>query len=134
MLSTLGERKNTAAHSRPFRRNCSTPAAHTGDNYFNFTPRYSTQTLLEGPDTEVKTSKIPAPGLFSYNLNFSSDISNMDSELSYPALVVKRLSLGEGSLFPSEPKKESMAEVSLICEEDLLDTIFQACDTQCREK
>lgn len=39
-----------------------------------------------------------------------------------------------GSLFPSEPKKESMAEVSLICEEDLLDTIFQACDTQCRGK
>ncbi len=160
-LSTLGERRNTAAYSRPFRRNCSTPAAQTGDNYFNFTPRYSTQTLLEGPDAEVKASKIPAPGLFSYNLNFSSDISNMDSELTYPALVVKRISMGEGkesslfsylfniinvllengfvflgfwtgSLFASEPKKESMAEVSLICEEDLLDTIFQACDTQCR--
>ncbi|XP_067248025.1 inositol 1,4,5-triphosphate receptor associated 2 isoform X2 [Chanodichthys erythropterus] len=133
-LGTLGERRTTATYSRPFRRNCSTPAAQTGDNYFNFTPRYTTQTQLEGPDTEVKTSKIPTPGLFSYNLNFSSDISNMDSELTYPALVVKRLSLGEGSLFPSEPKKESMAEVSLICEEDLLDTIFQACDTQCRGK
>uniref|UniRef100_A0A673ICF7 Lymphoid-restricted membrane protein-like n=1 Tax=Sinocyclocheilus rhinocerous TaxID=307959 RepID=A0A673ICF7_9TELE len=134
MLGMLGERRNTTTYSRPFRRNCSTPAAQTGDNYFNFTPRYSTQNLLEGPDTEVKTSKIPAPGLFSYNLNFSSDISNMDTELAYPALVVKRLSLGEGSLFPSEPKKENMAEVSLICEEDLLDTIFQACDTQCRGK
>lgn len=103
-LSTLGERRNTAMYSRPFQRNCSTPAVQTGDNYFNFTPRYSTQTLLEGPDTEVKISKIPAPGLFSYNLNFSSDISNMDSELAYPALVVKRLSLGEGnesSLFSS---------------------------------
>ncbi|XP_077090485.1 inositol 1,4,5-triphosphate receptor associated 2 isoform X2 [Siphateles boraxobius] len=133
-LGTLGERRTTATYNRPFRRNCSTPAAQTGDNYFNFTPRYSTQTQLEGPDTEVKASKIPTPGLFSYNLNFSSDISNMDSELTYPALVVKRLSLGEGSLFPSEPKKESMAEVSLICEEDLLDTIFQACDTQCRGK
>ncbi|KAG1953376.1 inositol 1,4,5-triphosphate receptor associated 2 isoform X2 [Pimephales promelas] len=134
MLGTLGERRTTATYSRPFRRNCSTPAGQTGDNYFNFTPRYSTQTQLEGPDTELKTSKIPNSGLFSYNLNFSSDISNMDSELTYPALVVKRLSLGEGSLFPSEPKKESMAEVSLICEEDLLDTIFQACDTQCRGK
>ncbi|XP_067283358.1 inositol 1,4,5-triphosphate receptor associated 2 isoform X2 [Pseudorasbora parva] len=133
-LGTLGERRTTATYSRPLRRNCSTPATQTGDNYFNFTPRYSTQTQLEGPDTEVKTSKIPAPGMFSYNLNFSSDISNMDSELTYPALVVKRLSMGEGSLFPSEPKKESMAEVSLICEEDLLDTIFQACDTQCRGK
>lgn len=96
-LSTLGERRNTATYSRPFQRNCSTPGVQTGDNYFNFTPRYSTQTLLEGPNTEVKTSKIPAPGLFSYNLNFSSDISNMDSELAYPALVVKRLSLGEGN-------------------------------------
>ncbi|KTG41453.1 hypothetical protein cypCar_00011413 [Cyprinus carpio] len=134
MLGTLGERRNATTYSRPFRHNCSTPAAQTGDNYFNFTPRYSTQNLLERPDTEVKTPKIPAPGLFSYNLNFSSDISNMDRELTYPALVVKRLSLGEGSLFPSEPKKESMAEVSLICEEDLLDTIFQACDTQCRGK
>ncbi|KAK7149647.1 hypothetical protein R3I94_009075 [Phoxinus phoxinus] len=133
-LGTLGERRSTATYSRPFRRNCSTPAAQTGDNYFNFTPRYSTQNQLEGHNTEVKTSKIPTPGLFSYNLNFSSDISNVDSELTYPALVVKRLSLGEGSLFPSEPKKESMAEVSLICEEDLLDTIFQACDTQCRGK
>ncbi|XP_056093220.1 inositol 1,4,5-triphosphate receptor associated 2 isoform X2 [Rhinichthys klamathensis goyatoka] len=134
ITSTLGERRTTATYSRPFRRNCSTPAGQTGDNYFNFTPRYSTQTQLVGPDTEVKTSKIPNPGLLSYNLNFTSDISNMDSELTYPALVVKRLSLGEGSLFPSEPKKESMAEVSLICEEDLLDTIFQACDTQCRGK
>ncbi|XP_052434456.1 inositol 1,4,5-triphosphate receptor associated 2 isoform X1 [Carassius gibelio] len=131
---TLGERTNATTYSRPFRHNCSTPAAQTGDNYFNFTPRCSTQNLLERPDTEVKTSQIPAPGLFSYNLNFSSDISNMDSELTYPALVVKRLSLAEGSPIPSEPKKESMAEVSLICEEDLLNTIFQACDTQCRGK
>ncbi|XP_057180623.1 inositol 1,4,5-triphosphate receptor associated 2 isoform X2 [Triplophysa rosa] len=134
-LGTLGERKPAAAtYSRPFRHNCSTPAAQTGDHYFNFTPRYLQQTQLDGPDTEIKIGKLQPPSLLSYNLNFSSDISNMDSELQYPALVVKRLSLGEGSLFPSEPKKESMAEVSLICEEDLLDTIFQACDTQCRGK
>ncbi|XP_073724285.1 inositol 1,4,5-triphosphate receptor associated 2 isoform X4 [Misgurnus anguillicaudatus] len=134
-LGTLGERKPAGAtYSRPFRRNCSTPAAQTGDNYFNFTPRYSAQTLREEPDTDMKTGKLNPPSLLSLNLNFSSDISNMDSELAYPSLVVKRLSLGEGSLFPSEPKKDSMAEVSLICEEDLLDTIFQACDTQCRGK
>ncbi|CAL8242116.1 unnamed protein product [Merluccius merluccius] len=34
----------------------------------------------------------------------------------------------------SESRKETMAEVSLICEEDLLDTIFHACDTQRRGK
>ncbi|XP_051546998.1 inositol 1,4,5-triphosphate receptor associated 2-like isoform X2 [Myxocyprinus asiaticus] len=134
-LGTLGERKTTAqTYSRPFLRNCSTPAAQTGDNYFNFTPRYTTQTQFEGSNTNIKTGNIPPSGLLSYNLNFSSDSSNMDRELPYPALVVKRHSLGDGSLFPSEPKKESMAEVSLICEEDLLDTIFQACDTQCRGK
>ncbi|XP_051977104.1 inositol 1,4,5-triphosphate receptor associated 2 [Xyrauchen texanus] len=134
-LGTLGERKTTAQTcSRPFLHNCSTPAAQTGDNYFNFTPRYTTQTQVEGPNTNIKTGKIPTSGLLSYNLNFSSDISNMDRKLPYPALVVKRHSLGDGSLFPSEPKKASMAEVRLICEEDLLDTIFQACDTQCRGK
>lgn len=96
-FGTLGERKPAAAtYSRPSRRNCSTPAGQTGDNYFNFTPRYSQQTLLDGPDTEIK--KLQPPSLLSYNLNFSSDISNMDSELPYPALVVKRLSLGEGDV------------------------------------
>lgn len=37
-----------------------------------------------------------------------------------------------GSTTPSESRKENMAEVSLICEENLLDTIFFACDTQRR--
>lgn len=100
ITGTLGERKPAAAtYSRPFRRNCSTPAAQTGDHYFNFTPHYSQQTKLDGPDTEMRTGKLQPPSLLSYNLNFSSDISNMDSELPYPALVVKRLSLGEGELF-----------------------------------
>lgn len=41
-------------------------------------------------------------------------------------------------VFPSGPSvaskkgKENMAEISLICEENLLDTIFHACDTQRR--
>lgn len=34
----------------------------------------------------------------------------------------------------SENRKENMAEISLICEENLLDTIFHACDTQRRGK
>lgn len=37
-----------------------------------------------------------------------------------------------GSEVSAEVKKESMAEISLLCEENLLDTIFYACDTQRR--
>lgn len=37
-----------------------------------------------------------------------------------------------GSSVASENRKENMAEISLICEENLLDTIFHACDTQRR--
>ncbi|XP_036433605.1 inositol 1,4,5-triphosphate receptor associated 2 [Colossoma macropomum] len=134
-LGTLAERGSVApGYSRPWQRSCSTPAVQTGDGYFNFTPRYPPPSQPQG--TREKASMPPTHGLLSYNLNFcSADTSNIaDSELAYPALVVKRLSLGDGALFPSESKKESMAEVSLICEEDLLDSIFQACDTQCRGK
>ncbi|XP_062851594.1 inositol 1,4,5-triphosphate receptor associated 2 [Trichomycterus rosablanca] len=125
-LGTLAERGSTVPkQSRPWQLSCSTPAVHNSDNQFSFTPG------------EKERGKGPAHGLLSYNLNFySSDASNiLDSELPYPALVVKRLSMGDnGTSAPSELKKESMAEVSLICEEDLLDSIFQACDTQCRGK
>lgn len=37
-----------------------------------------------------------------------------------------------GPSVASEKGKENMAEISLICEENLLDTIFHACDTQRR--
>ncbi|XP_072528978.1 inositol 1,4,5-triphosphate receptor associated 2 [Salminus brasiliensis] len=134
-LGTLGERGSMApGYSRPWQRSCSTPAVQkSGDGYLNFTPRCP---LPMHPQGEREKGNAPLHGLLTYNLNFcSSDTSNIaDSELAYPALVVKRLSLGDGALFTSESKKESMAEVSLICEEDLLDTIFQACDTQCRGK
>ncbi|TRY62251.1 hypothetical protein DNTS_020213 [Danionella cerebrum] len=114
-LSTIGDKRPTPRNTRAFQGICSTPAAGTGDTYFNFTPRYSTQTQVDGLNTEGRSPRIPTPGLFSYNLNLSSDISTMKGELNYPVLVVKRLSFGEGSRFPSEPKKESLAEVSLIC-------------------
>ncbi|XP_049330949.1 inositol 1,4,5-triphosphate receptor associated 2 isoform X3 [Astyanax mexicanus] len=134
-LGTLAERGSMApGYTRPWQRSCSTPAVQrSGDGFINFTPRCP---LPVQPQVEKEKSSAPPHGLLTYNLNFcSSDTSNIgDSELAYPALVVKRLSLGDGGLFTSESKKESMAEVSLICEEDLLDTIFQACDTQCRGK
>ncbi|KAJ1164812.1 hypothetical protein NDU88_005246 [Pleurodeles waltl] len=48
--------------------------------------------------------------------------------------VVKRLSLTDGGIRISGEKKAETTEVSLICEEDLLDSIFHACDIEHRGK
>ncbi|XP_055761354.1 inositol 1,4,5-triphosphate receptor associated 2-like isoform X2 [Salvelinus fontinalis] len=118
---------------RGWQRNCSTPAVQTGDTFFSFSgsdgsERHRTPSLSH--------THTPAQSLLSYNLNFCSSNSTanlLQCELPYPALVVKRLSMGDGAM-SSENRKEMMAEVSLICEEDLLDTIFHVCDTQRRGK
>ncbi|MCI4388727.1 hypothetical protein PGIGA_G00089390 [Pangasianodon gigas] len=137
-LGTLVEKAGVApGHTRAWQLSCSTPAIQNGDTCYSFTPALqNSDTRFSFTPSEKEKSKAPAHGLLSYNFNFcSSDSSTiLDSELPYPALVVKRLSMGDGASLPSESKKESLAEVSLICEEDLLDTIFQACDTQCRGK
>ncbi|XP_028809615.1 inositol 1,4,5-triphosphate receptor associated 2 isoform X2 [Denticeps clupeoides] len=138
ITSTLGERRCTTGpgQSRLWQRTCSTPNTKTGgDGYFTFNrcpPSTQPQGRAFGASGAADSERLRSPtqAVLSYNLNFcSSDTSNLlDSDLGYPALVVKRLSMGD------ELKKESMAEVSLICEEDLLDTIFHACDTQRRGK
>ncbi|XP_038833579.1 inositol 1,4,5-triphosphate receptor associated 2-like [Salvelinus namaycush] len=118
---------------RGWQRNCSTPAVQTGETFFSFSgsdgsERHRTPSLSH--------THTPAQSLLSYNLNFCSSDSTanlLQCELPYPALVVKRLSMGDGAM-SSENQKEMMAEVSLICEEDLLDTIFHVCDTQRRGK
>lgn len=84
----LSERTSTApGHSRAWHLSCSTPAVQNNDSHFSFTP------------SQKDRSKAPAHGLLSYNLNFcSSDVSTiLDCELPYPALVVKRLSMGDGT-------------------------------------
>ncbi|XP_066523210.1 inositol 1,4,5-triphosphate receptor associated 2 isoform X2 [Hoplias malabaricus] len=116
-LETLGEKGSVApGYSRSWQQCCSTPAVQGGEAYFNFNSHYPSSTQIQ---SEKKGTVPSARGQFPYNLNFSSsDISN----------------IAESTFFLSESKKDNMAEVSLICEEDLLDTIFQACDTQCRGK
>lgn len=108
--------------------------------YFTFTrgPQ-SAQPDSERPSRSPPLSRnfTQSRSTLSYNLNFSSaDNTNPpECELPYPALVVKRLSMGDGGpSVASEKGKENMAEISLICEENLLDTIFHACDTQRRGK
>ncbi|XP_036813434.1 inositol 1,4,5-triphosphate receptor associated 2 isoform X1 [Oncorhynchus mykiss] len=130
---------------RGWQRICSTPAVQTGDTVFSFShgPQFTQPEEGTGSDgserhrtPSLSQTHTPAHSLLSYNLNFcSSDATAnlLQSELPYPALVVKRLSMGDGAMSP-ENRKEMMAEVSLICEEDLLDTIFHACDTQRRGK
>ncbi|XP_048878122.1 inositol 1,4,5-triphosphate receptor associated 2 isoform X2 [Brienomyrus brachyistius] len=134
ITSALVDRRGPS-EGGPWSRICSTPAAQTNDGFFSFS-RCTTYTKRGGRLSDGDPLESPTPGMLSYNLNFcSTDSSNLqDGGGSYPALVVKRLSMGDGTLCPSEGRKESMAEVSLICEEDLLDTIFHACDTQRRGK
>uniref|UniRef100_A0A8C9VKK9 Lymphoid-restricted membrane protein n=1 Tax=Scleropages formosus TaxID=113540 RepID=A0A8C9VKK9_SCLFO len=123
---------------RTWSRSCSTPAAQNRDGYFSFSSCCATYTKQGSRPVHRDPQESPSSSMFSYNLNFcSTENSNMlDCGLGCPAVVVKRLSLSDGEypLFSSEGRKEAMTEVSLICEEDLLDTIFHACDTQRRGK
>ncbi|XP_019108847.2 inositol 1,4,5-triphosphate receptor associated 2 isoform X3 [Larimichthys crocea] len=145
VTSTLGERRGADGSDlrqvKKWQRYCSTPTGQSKDSpYFTFTrgPQ-SVQPESERPSRSPPMSRTFTPNhsTLSYNLNFcSADVGNStECELPYPALVVKRLSMGDGGTsLASENRKENMAEISLICEENLLDTIFHACDTQRRGK
>ncbi|KAG7456208.1 hypothetical protein MATL_G00249330 [Megalops atlanticus] len=136
--STLAEQREAGPKSqRAWSQTCSTPATQSGDRFFSFS-QYATYSRPDGRAGGTGDPRAsPAHSMHGcYNLNFcTSDASSLlDCDPDYPALVVKRLSMGDGGQVPSEQKKDTMAEVSLICEEDLLDTIFHACDTQRRGK
>ncbi|XP_044042071.1 inositol 1,4,5-triphosphate receptor associated 2 isoform X3 [Siniperca chuatsi] len=144
ITSTLGERRGADGSDlrqvKTWQRYCSTPTGQSKDSpYFTFTRgAQSVQPENERPSRSPPLSRTFTPNhsTLSYNLNFcSAETGNSECELPYPALVVKRLSMGDGgSSMASENRKENMAEISLICEENLLDTIFHACDTQRRGK
>ncbi|XP_030575883.1 inositol 1,4,5-triphosphate receptor associated 2 isoform X2 [Archocentrus centrarchus] len=143
VTSTLGERRcadgSELRQVKTWQRYCSTPTGQSKDSpYFTFTrgPQ-SAQPESARPSRSPPLSHTftPSRSTISYNLNFSSaeTTNSAERELPYPALVVKRLSMGDGGpSVASENRKENMAEISLICEENLLDTIFHACDTQRR--
>ncbi|XP_035851762.1 inositol 1,4,5-triphosphate receptor associated 2 isoform X2 [Sander lucioperca] len=145
ITSTLGERRGADGSDlrqvKTWQRYCSTPTGQSKDSpYFTFTrgPQ-SVQPESERASRSPPLCRTftPNQSTLSYNLKFcSGDTGNStEYELPYPALVVKRLSMGDGgSSMASENRKENMAEISLICEENLLDTIFHACDTQRRGK
>lgn len=106
ITSTLGERRGADGSDvrqvKTWQRYCSTPTGQTKDSpCFTFTrgPQ-SVQPESEMPSRSPPLSRTFTPNLstLSYNLNFSSaDTGNStECELSYPALVVKRLSMGDG--------------------------------------
>ncbi|XP_054480475.1 inositol 1,4,5-triphosphate receptor associated 2 isoform X2 [Anoplopoma fimbria] len=141
ITSTLGERRGADGSDlrqvKTLQRYCSTPTCPSKESpYFTFTRgTQPVQPERQSRSPPLNCTFTPNNSTLSYNLNFcSADKGNStECELSYPALVVKRLSMGDGgSAMTSENKTENMAEIGLICEENLLDTIFHASDTQRR--
>uniref|UniRef100_A0A3P9H3X5 Lymphoid-restricted membrane protein n=1 Tax=Oryzias latipes TaxID=8090 RepID=A0A3P9H3X5_ORYLA len=141
ITSTLGERHRGEGgdlrQTGTWQRNHSTPSTQPQDSpYFTFTrgpQEEQSESSGATPSPHLCRTFTPSQSNFSYNLNFCPAGAS-EGELPYPALVVKRLSMGDGGTSVASENGTGMAEISLICEENLLDTIFHACDTQRRGK
>ncbi|KAG7215933.1 hypothetical protein INR49_031529 [Caranx melampygus] len=106
ITSTLGERRGADGsdlrQAKTWQRYCSTPTGQSKDSpYFTFTQGpQSVQPESERPSRSPPLSRTftPSHSTLSYNLNFrAADMTNStECELPYPALVVKRLSMGDG--------------------------------------
>ncbi|XP_061663284.1 inositol 1,4,5-triphosphate receptor associated 2 isoform X2 [Syngnathoides biaculeatus] len=144
--SNLGERRGVDRSDlkqfKTWQSYSSTPTSQPKDSpYFTFTrggPEPTHPESRSGPSGSPVRSRAftPIGSTVSYNLNFNFSAGtggSAEGEPPCPALVVKRLSPGDGGNTP-DCESNNMAEVSLICEENLLDTIFHACDTQRRGK
>ncbi|XP_077324865.1 inositol 1,4,5-triphosphate receptor associated 2 isoform X2 [Lithobates pipiens] len=103
-------------------QSCSTPVVFPRETHFKF--HQSTN-----PSSVIYEDRI-LPSVSSFYFDQKSENFTLKSP------VVKRLSMSEsaGLKRTIEHKPELASEVSLICEEDLLDSIFHACDTERRGK
>ncbi|MBN3301862.1 LRMP protein, partial [Amia calva] len=121
--------------ARPWSQSCSTPTNQMGENYFSLSCLSNLSQTEGRGGYSFHKSESSVPSLGPYSLHLCHPSENLQCDLTYQALVVKRLSMGDGpgNLYSSESRKDT-SEISLICEEDLLDTIFHACDTQRRGK
>ncbi|KAM3924884.1 inositol 1,4,5-triphosphate receptor associated 2 [Leptodactylus fuscus] len=104
-------------------QSCSTPLVGPRDTPFKFQP------LLPDYKSVILEDRI-VPSIPGFYYDRKSDNFTLKSP------VVKRLSLSESAGFRRvvENRPEPSCDVSLICEEDLLDSIFHACDTEHRGK
>lgn len=110
ITSTQGERRGAdgggscdSRQAKLWQRHCSTPTGQDKESpYFTFTqgPRPAQPSANETSCGSPAMSRTftPSHGTLSYNLNFSSADpgDGAEGELPYPALVVKRLSMGDG--------------------------------------
>lgn len=100
ITSTLGERRGAEGsdlrQAKMWQRSCSTPTTRAADSP-NFTFA-SEQHKGETPKRSPPVNCTFTPYHSTFNLNFCSaeQGSAAEGELPYPALVVKRLSLGDG--------------------------------------
>ncbi|XP_069084683.1 inositol 1,4,5-triphosphate receptor associated 2 isoform X2 [Pleurodeles waltl] len=111
---------------------CSTPLVKTGGMSYGLqscsTPSLD---LMSCIDEDQSAPKSPGCSLTAAAAK-SEYVSFRSALVQSP--VVKRLSLTDGGIRISGEKKAETTEVSLICEEDLLDSIFHACDIEHRGK
>ncbi|KAM5173176.1 inositol 1,4,5-triphosphate receptor associated 2 isoform 2-T2 [Mantella aurantiaca] len=107
-------------------QSCSTPVVLPRETHFKF--HQSTIPGSEFKSTILEDRILPSVSSFYF------DQKSENFTLKSP--VVKRLSMSENTGFKRimEHKAEPASEVSLICEEDLLNSIFYACDTEHRGK
>ncbi|KAM4678020.1 inositol 1,4,5-triphosphate receptor associated 2 [Discoglossus pictus] len=107
-------------------QSCSTPVVYPTDMHFKFN---SVLPSIEFKSTINEERTIPSTPSFYFP-------DRKSEHLTLQSPVVKRLSLSENGGLRRflDNKMEPTSEVSLICEEDLLDSIFHACDINHRGK
>uniref|UniRef100_A0A8C6KSW2 Lymphoid-restricted membrane protein n=1 Tax=Nothobranchius furzeri TaxID=105023 RepID=A0A8C6KSW2_NOTFU len=137
VTSTLGETKGADKRDlrqvNTWQRSCSTSSIQSkGAPYFAVTQEpQSEPSKCDRKTPSLSCTFTPGSSSFFYNVNFCSADTAAEHELPHPALLVKRLSMDDGV---ASEKRRNRAEISVIGEENLLDTIFYACDTQRRGK
>ncbi|GCC33610.1 hypothetical protein chiPu_0012080 [Chiloscyllium punctatum] len=120
--------------SKPLHRcgaqSCSTPVSGCVRNITSLSQPHSAIINIEHRIVTSDDGSAVCSPVNSSNFNFYTRLHRTQSP------VAKKLSLDETSV--NEPavvnRMENVEEMSLICEEDLLDTIFYACDTKHRGK
>ncbi|XP_041059031.1 inositol 1,4,5-triphosphate receptor associated 2 [Carcharodon carcharias] len=107
---------------------CSTPVNESGRNLAILSQPHSAIINIEHRILTSDDCSAACSPVNSTNFNFFTCLHRTQSP------VAKRLSLDETSGKLIKRKMENVEHTSLICEEDLLDTIFYACDIRHRGK
>lgn len=100
IMSTLGERRGAdgseVKQAKMWQRYCSTPTTQSKDSPGFAFPRGQRQGETPNRSPPLSRTFTPHHGTFSLNFCSAEQGNATERELPYPALVVKRLSLGDG--------------------------------------